>query len=181
MCLFDRGHPRDPVRRQSKPPHRVGASVSAVRILVALVAVGDERALLRRSLAAVRYAVQLRHLPLRVAWFQWRARRLAWRTGDRFSLTTATRPRDLAVILKLAGQRRRIVERGTGTAWTAIALALADPRREVITYETVPLAERERYLRGAWFGRRAARTLFVHEVASDQPARSTMPVSESRP
>lgn len=24
-------------------------------------------------------------------------------------------------------------------------------------------------------------TLFVHEVASDQPARSTMPVSESRP
>ncbi len=97
-------------------------------------------------MAAVRYATGLRGLPPRVAWFHLRARRLAWRTGDRFSLTSATRPVDLAVLLRLARHRRRVVELGTGTAWTSLAFALADRGREVITYETVPLAERERYL-----------------------------------
>ncbi len=39
-----------------------------------------------------------------------------------------------------------MVELGTGAAWTAIALALADPRRAVVTYDPVPRAQRERYL-----------------------------------
>ena len=100
----------------------------------------------RRLPAELRYALTLRALPRPVAWFHWRARRLARRTGDRFSLTSATRSGDLALLLELAGGRRRVVELGTGTAWTALALALADPLREVITYDPVVRHERDRYL-----------------------------------
>ncbi|HTQ68734.1 MAG TPA: class I SAM-dependent methyltransferase [Solirubrobacteraceae bacterium] len=85
-------------------------------------------------------------LPARVASFQWRARRVASRTGDSFSLVSATRPDDLATLLRLARDRRRVVELGTGTGWTAIALALPDADREVITYDPVHRPERERYL-----------------------------------
>jgi predicted O-methyltransferase YrrM len=91
-------------------------------------------------------ALELRALPRGVAWFRWRARRLARRSGDRFSLTSATRSRDLALLLALAEGRRRVVELGTGTAWTAIALALADPLREVSTYDPIARVERQRYL-----------------------------------
>jgi predicted O-methyltransferase YrrM len=100
----------------------------------------------RRLRAELSHALTLRALPRPVAWFHWRARRLARRSGDRFSLTSATRSRDLALLLKLADGRRRVVELGTGTAWTAIALVLADPRREVTTYDPVARDERERYL-----------------------------------
>jgi methylase of polypeptide subunit release factors len=69
--------------------------------------------------------------------FQWRAHRLAERIADSFSLASATRPADLAVILRLARNSRRVVVLGTGTGWTAIALALADARREVITFDPI--------------------------------------------
>lgn len=104
------------------------------------------RSALRRIAAELRYAIRTGALPARVAWFHWRARRLAWRTGDVFSLTSATRPTDLALLLKLARGRRRVAELGTATAWTAIALALADRRRRVVTYDPVATPERERYL-----------------------------------
>ena len=94
----------------------------------------------------LRYLTRLRVLPARVASFQWRARRLATRTGDSFSLVSATRPADLATLLRLARDRRRVVELGTGTGWTAIALALLDTDREVITYDPIHRPERERYL-----------------------------------
>ena len=90
---------------------------------------------------------QLRQLPPDVARFQWRARRQAERLGDEFSLASATRPRDLAILLRLARTRRRVVELGTGTAWTAIALALADRRRQVVTFDPIVRPEREAYLR----------------------------------
>jgi len=96
--------------------------------------------------ADLRYLTRLRVLPARVASFQWRARRVASRTGDSFSLVSATRPDDLATLLRLARDRRRVVELGTGTGWTAIALALPDADREVITYDPVHRPERERYL-----------------------------------
>jgi predicted O-methyltransferase YrrM len=85
-------------------------------------------------------------LPWRVARFDWRAHRLASRIGDRFSLVSATRPTDLALLLRLARGRHRAVELGTGTGWTALALALADSRREVITYDPIYRRERDRYL-----------------------------------
>jgi Methyltransferase domain len=53
----------------------------------------------------------------------------------------------LAVLLSAASGRRRAVELGTGTAWTAISLVLADPRREVLSYDPIQRLERERYLR----------------------------------
>jgi predicted O-methyltransferase YrrM len=39
------------------------------------------------------------------------------------------------------------VELGTATGWTAISLALADPSREVVTYDVVPRDEPGRYMR----------------------------------
>lgn len=94
----------------------------------------------------MRYAVRLRRLPLRVAWFLWRARLLARRTADPFSLVSATRPADLALLLRLVRDRGRVVELGTGTAWTALAFALADSRREVISYDPIARPERDRYM-----------------------------------
>jgi predicted O-methyltransferase YrrM len=81
-----------------------------------------------------------------VAWFQARARRAARAAGDEFSLVSATRPEDLARLLRLARGRREVVELGTGTAWTTISLALADDRRRVTGYDPIVRPERERYL-----------------------------------
>ena len=81
-----------------------------------------------------------------MALFYFRARRTAARTGDEWSLGSATKPESLALLLRLAGGRRSVVEIGTGTAWTTAALALADPRRRVISYDPIVRPERERYL-----------------------------------
>jgi predicted O-methyltransferase YrrM len=94
-----------------------------------------------------------------VAWFHWRARLAASRSGDAFSLSSATRPRDLALLLELASGRRQVVELGTATAWTSISLALADPLRQVVTYDPGAY-ERGAYLALAGAGVRA-RITFV--------------------
>jgi predicted O-methyltransferase YrrM len=100
-----------------------------------------------RVLAAARRAgLLVRLLPPRVAWFYFRARRTAARTGDDWSLKSATKPESLALLLRLARGRRAVVEIGTGTAWTTAALALADPRRTVVSYDPFVRAERDRYL-----------------------------------
>lgn len=92
------------------------------------------------------FVLQLPSLPLGVAAIQLRARARARRAGDIFSLTSATPPRKLGVLLRLARGRRYVVELGTGTAWTTIALVVADPRRRVTSYDVVGRPERERYL-----------------------------------
>jgi predicted O-methyltransferase YrrM len=94
----------------------------------------------------VRFLAELRLLPPRVALFQWRAWRLASRLADGFSPVSRTDTRKLAVLLKAARGRRRIVELGTGTAWTAISLVLADPGRVVLSYDPAERPERDRYL-----------------------------------
>ena len=102
---------------------------------------------MRRVLgAARRVGVLLRLLPPRVAWFYFRARRSAARSGDEWSLKSATKPESLALLLRLAEGRRAVVEIGTGTAWTTAALALADPRRTVVSYDPVVRPERDGYL-----------------------------------
>jgi predicted O-methyltransferase YrrM len=104
------------------------------------------RSQLRRWLVDARFAAAAALLPRRVARFQVRARRLARRTGDAFSLASATRPGDLRTLLAVAHGRRRVVELGTATGWTAISLALADPRRTVLSCDIVQRTEPERYL-----------------------------------
>lgn len=72
------------------------------------------------------------------------------------------------MLLKLARNRRRVVELGTGTGWTAIALALADAEREVITYDPIHRPERERYT--ALAGPRVqGQVTFVNEPGSAGP------------
>jgi predicted O-methyltransferase YrrM len=101
---------------------------------------------LKGARSELRHALALRALPGRVARFQWHAHRLARREDDQFSLISATRPADLAILLELAAGSRRVVELGTATAWTSIALALADPSREVVTYDPIEQRGRDRYL-----------------------------------
>jgi len=112
--------------------------------------------------------VRLRALPLRVAIFGWRARRVASRIGDQFSLVSATRAPDLAVVLRLGRGRRHAVEIGTGTGWTSIALALADHERTVVTFDPVYRPERERYLELVDEGVRE-RITFVNASGSTGP------------
>ena len=96
---------------------------------------------LRREL---RFVLQLRVLPPRVALFQWRARRLASKIDDTFGPVSATRPPKLAALLSLAKDRHYVAELGTATGWTAISLLIADPRREVVSYD--PFERREPHL-----------------------------------
>src|ERR1019366_646937 len=94
----------------------------------------------------LRLWISVRELPRGVARFYLRARRQARRSGERFSLDSAARPQELAELLSLAAGRRAVVELGTGTAWSTIALALADPARRVISYDPELRPEREAYL-----------------------------------
>ncbi len=102
--------------------------------------------LLRICRRAVLFALGMRGLPLGVAAFQCRAALIAIRSNDDFARVSATRARNLKVLLAAAEGRRRVVELGTGSAWTTISLALADPTRLVDSYDVVS-RPRERYLR----------------------------------
>ncbi|GAC1320827.1 MAG: hypothetical protein NVSMB25_13740 [Thermoleophilaceae bacterium] len=95
----------------------------------------------------IRRNAALLRLPPRVALFYSQARRLASRTGDDWSLGSATKPESLALLLRLARGRHSVVEIGTGTAWTTIALALADRRRSVVSFDPIARPERDRYMK----------------------------------
>jgi predicted O-methyltransferase YrrM len=103
----------------------------------------DRLRALRRSL---RFQWELRRLPWRVAIFQWRAWRLAAQLDDEFARVSATTAKKLEVILEVAGDGRLAVELGTAHAWTAISLALADPNREVISYDAIERPGPQQYL-----------------------------------
>jgi predicted O-methyltransferase YrrM len=126
--------------------------------------------------ARLRYLGELSRLPPRVAAFHARARRAARAGGDEFSLASATRPADVAILLEVAAGQRAVVELGTGTGWTAIALALADRRRRVLSYDPVVRPERERYLRLA--GRRARRRIELVAEPGDRGPPSGHPPTE---
>ncbi|MEA2217368.1 MAG: Methyltransferase domain [Solirubrobacteraceae bacterium] len=105
---------------------------------------------LRRCAADARFLLALRVLPPSVALFFLRAWRYAHRRGDEFSLSSSIRPSELAALLRLARGRQSVVELGTGTGWSAIALALADRKRRVVTYDPCARTERDAYLARAW-------------------------------
>jgi predicted O-methyltransferase YrrM len=85
----------------------------------------------------LRFLIGLRALPWRVASFQWRAMRAALRRNDEFAQVSATRPQNLATLLAAAQGRKRIVELGTGSGWTAISLVLAEAHRTVESYDPI--------------------------------------------
>lgn len=124
---------------------------------------------LRRLLVDARFAAGAARLPPRVARFQVRAHRMARRTGDAFSLSSATRPADLRTLLGVARGRHRVVELGTATGWTAISLALADPRRTVLSCDIVEREEPQRYL-GLISADARARIELAVRSGSDGPA-----------
>jgi len=123
----------------------------------------------------LRLALSLRVLPAGVAIFCWRARRHARRVGDRFSLDSAARPPELADLLELAADRTAVVELGTGTAWSAIALALAEPARRVLSCDPCVRPERDAYLGLAGRGARA-RIELREEPDSSGPKAGDPPV-----
>lgn len=89
---------------------------------------------------------ELRRLPADVRAFYAAALREARASGDVFSLASVSRPGNLARLLALAEDARTIVELGTCTAWTSIALALHVPGARIVTFDPVVHAQRERYL-----------------------------------
>lgn len=96
--------------------------------------------------AAAWQFVCLTLLPRRVAFFYLRALVYAVMKRDYSSLCGATRPRELVPLLRAAGSRRRLVEIGTGTAWTTICLALANEEAQVVSYDIIPSLYRGPYL-----------------------------------
>ncbi|MEA2495663.1 MAG: hypothetical protein QOJ29_3574 [Thermoleophilaceae bacterium] len=83
----------------------------------------------RRAFAAARV------LPPRIAFFYVRALLSATFRRDEWTLVSATRPADLAKLLELADGRAKVAEIGSGPGWSALALALADPSRRVVSFD----------------------------------------------
>jgi SAM-dependent methyltransferase len=124
----------------------------------------------RQALTLAREALELRALPPRVAGFYVRAWLTALRAGDRFTLDSATRPSDVSRLLALARGHATTAELGTGTAWTTIALALADADRRVVSYDPEERVQRERYLRLIPAHARARIELLTGAAEDVQPA-----------
>jgi predicted O-methyltransferase YrrM len=104
----------------------------------------------RRQVSTLRLILtlvpRLRGLPWRVTWFYLRAWTWALLHGDPGGIVGSARPEQIAALLELAAGRRHVVELGTGKAWTALALALAERDRKVISYDTIVWPTRDRYL-----------------------------------
>ena len=97
-----------------------------------------------------------------MAWFYFRASRLALRTGDDAALRAAAGPRSVKHLLDAAAGRRVAAELGTGAGWSALALVLADRRRTVTTFDPTEWPTRDQYLELAPRG--ARERLTVREV-----------------
>jgi predicted O-methyltransferase YrrM len=96
--------------------------------------------------ARARRARDLAALPPEVRRFFLAAERRARELGDDFSLLSASRPGNLATLIRLGRGRTRVVELGTATGWTACALAMADPSRTVVSVDPVVWPHRAEYL-----------------------------------
>jgi hypothetical protein len=89
----------------------------------------------------------LRTVPGRVRWFYVKVWTAALVGDDGGAVAGAAWPHQAGALLRLAGDRTRVVELGTGKAWTTVVLALHHPARRVVSYDTFVWDTRDRYLR----------------------------------
>lgn len=106
----------------------------------------DTRTTPARAASLARQAAALARLPPAVSAFYLRALRLGRADGDTKSLAIAARPRELVALLRAARGAVTVGEVGTGTGWTAIALALAQADRHVHSFDVAEYEQRARYL-----------------------------------
>ena len=106
----------------------------------------DRRSAVQRARRLALQSASLAQLPRPVAGFWLRALRAARAAGDTWSIDVACRPAELRVLLNALGDRPRVAEIGTAAAWTTSCLALAQPGREVHSWDVKAHPERERYL-----------------------------------
>jgi SAM-dependent methyltransferase len=119
---------------------------------------------------AIAHGIAFFGLPPSVALFYLRAWRLRGRIGDVFSLRAVTKPRELVPLLRAAGDSELVVEIGTGTAWTTIALALARPGRRVVSLDPVRRRRKRRRYLALVDPSVAARVELVHGAGHEVPA-----------
>lgn len=99
--------------------------------------------------------------------FYARALATALRLRDWRTLHSSAPPRDVAALLALFAGRRRVVEIGTAGAWTAIALTLAEPERQVLSLDPTIRPWRERYV--ALVSDEARRRLTLEQASGTDP------------
>ncbi|HVF78083.1 MAG TPA: class I SAM-dependent methyltransferase [Solirubrobacteraceae bacterium] len=107
----------------------------------------DRRSLAQRGRRLALQAGSLAQLPRPVAGFWLRAMRRAQADHDTWSIDVACRPAELRVLLDTLAGAQRVAEIGTAAAWTTCCLTLAQPGREVRSWDVEAHPERERYLR----------------------------------
>jgi predicted O-methyltransferase YrrM len=106
----------------------------------------DHRSAAQRARRLALQATSLAQLPRPVAGFWLRALRRAQAAHDTWSIDVACRPAELRVLLDALQGARRVAEVGTAAAWTTCCLTLAQPGREVHSWDVEAHPERERYL-----------------------------------
>ena len=106
----------------------------------------DGRSPVQRARRLALQAASLARLPRPVATFWFRALRRAQAEGDTWSIDVACRPAEMRVLLDALAGSARVAEIGTAAAWTTCCLTLAQPGREVHTWDVEAHPERDRYL-----------------------------------
>ncbi len=106
----------------------------------------DRRSAAQRARRLALQTASLAQLPRPVAGFWCRALRRARAEHDTWSIDVACRPAELRVLLDALDGAPRVAEIGTAAAWTTCCLALAQPAREVHSWDVEAHPERERYL-----------------------------------
>ena len=106
----------------------------------------DDRSPVQRARRLALQAASLARLPRPVAIFWFRALRRAQAEGDTWSIDVACRPAEMRVLLDALAGSARVAEIGTAAGWTTCCLTLAQPGREVHTWDVEAHPERDRYL-----------------------------------
>ncbi|HEV2786699.1 MAG TPA: class I SAM-dependent methyltransferase, partial [Solirubrobacteraceae bacterium] len=136
----------------------------------ALFAPDDPRSRPARLLSLTGQALALVRLPPAAILFYAKALRQGRKRGDTVSLAIAARPRELVELVRAARGATAVAEVGTGTAWTAIVLALADRARRIHSFDVREHDGRSAYLQLAPAQARARLELAVRDGREGPPA-----------